>query len=124
MLVGAVERVHAAGGYVIADEVQAGFGRTGTLWGHRLMGFTPDIVTLGKPMGNGHPVAAVVARAELIERFRQDVTYFNTFGGNPVSCAVANAVLDVMERERLVDMRARWAITCVRVCCGSPHGTR
>jgi len=95
--------VRAAGGLIIADEVQAGFGRTGCMWGHELMGFTPDIVTMGKPMGNGHPVAAVVARGELIDRFRHDVMYFNTFGGNPVSCAVAAAVLDVMEDEGLIE---------------------
>jgi len=98
----AVDLVHDAGGLFIADEVQAGFGRTGRMWGHQLMDFEPDIVTLGKPMGNGHPVAAVVARGELIDRFRHDVTYFNTFGGNPVSCAVASAVLDVMERDELM----------------------
>lgn len=98
----AVDLVHDAGGLFIADEVQAGFGRTGQMWGHQLMAFEPDIATLGKPMGNGHPVAAVVARGELIDRFRRDVTYFNTFGGNPVSCAVASAVLDVMERDQLM----------------------
>lgn len=97
-----VQLVHDAGGVVIADEVQAGFGRSGRMWGHQLMGFTPDIVTMGKPMGNGHPVAAVVAREDLVNGFRHDVMYFNTFGGNPVSCAVAAAVLDVMEREDLV----------------------
>jgi 4-aminobutyrate aminotransferase-like enzyme len=98
----AVDLVHDAGGLFIADEVQAGFGRTGQMWGHQLMDFEPDIVTLGKPMGNGHPVAAVVAHGELIDRFRHDVMYFNTFGGNPVSCAVANAVLDVMDRDQLM----------------------
>jgi 4-aminobutyrate aminotransferase-like enzyme len=98
----ATERVRAAGGLVIADEVQAGFGRTGTMWGHDLVEFVPDIVTLGKPMGNGHPISAVVTRRELLDAFRHDVMYFNTFGGNPVSCAVASAVLDVMERESLV----------------------
>ncbi|MEQ8493243.1 MAG: aspartate aminotransferase family protein, partial [Gammaproteobacteria bacterium] len=98
----ACDMVRAAGGLVIADEVQAGFGRSGRMWGHELMDFTPDIVTMGKPMGNGHPVAALVARGELIDRFRADVMYFNTFGGNPVSCAVAAAVLDVMERDDLI----------------------
>ena len=99
----AVAHVRAAGGLFIADEVQAGFGRTGRMWGHELAGVVPDIVTMGKPMGNGHPLAAVVARADLIEEFRDRVMYFNTFGGNPVSCAVGNAVLDVLDRERLVD---------------------
>ena len=99
----AVRVVREAGGLVIADEVQAGFGRTGQMWGHELAGFVPDIVTLGKPMGNGFPVAGVVARAELVNRFRDAVEYFNTFGGNPVACATAMAVLDVMEKEQLMD---------------------
>ena len=99
----AVEVVHKAGGLFIGDEVQAGFGRTGHLWGHQAMGVVPDIVTLGKPMGNGHPLAAVVARADLVEEFRERVFYFNTFGGNPVSCAVGAKVLDILERDRLMD---------------------
>ena len=99
----AVARVRAAGGLFIADEVQAGFGRTGRMWGYELAGVVPDIVTMGKPMGNGHPLAAVVARADLIEEFRARVMYFNTFGGNPVSCAVGNAVLDVLDRQHLID---------------------
>lgn len=98
----AVERVHAAGGLFIADEVQAGFGRTGHMWGYEIDGVVPDIVTMGKPMGNGHPLAGVVARADLIEEFRSRVMYFNTFGGNPVSCAVGNAVLDIIDRDQLV----------------------
>lgn len=98
----AVERVRAAGGLYIADEVQPGFGRTGThMWGHQAHGAIPDIVTLGKPMGNGHPVSGVVARAALVEEFGSRVMYFNTFGGNPVSAAAANAVLDVLEEEKL-----------------------
>lgn len=98
----AIERVHAAGGLYIADEVQPGFGRTGShMWGHQAHGAVPDIVTLGKPMGNGHPVAGVVARAALVEEFGSRVMYFNTFGGNPVSAAAANAVLDVLEEEKL-----------------------
>ena len=99
----AVKHVRDAGGLFIADEVQAGFGRTGRMWGHETTGVVPDIVTLGKPMGNGHPLAAVVARADLVNEFRDQVMYFNTFGGNPVSCAVGNAVLDVMEKEKLMD---------------------
>ncbi|MFN0113309.1 MAG: aspartate aminotransferase family protein [Paracoccaceae bacterium] len=95
--------VRKAGGLVISDEVQPGFGRTGThFWGHDRMGFAPDVVTMGKPMGNGHPVAAVVARAEVMAAFRGAFGYFNTFGGNPVSCAAATAVLDVIEEEGLV----------------------
>lgn len=99
----ALDTVHAAGGLFIADEVQAGFGRTGQMWGHEALGVVPDIVTLGKPMGNGHPLAAVVARADLIEAFRARVFYFNTFGGNPVSCAVGAKVLDILERDALMD---------------------
>ena len=93
----------AAGALLIADEVQCGFGRTGDgLWGFSAWGITPDIVTLGKPMGNGHPVAAVVARAEIVDRFAAQTTWFSTFGGNPVACAAALAVLDVIEDEHLV----------------------
>lgn len=99
----AVERVRAAGGLYIADEVQGGFGRTGRYWwSHEWAGVTPDIVTLGKPMGNGHPVSGVVARADLIEAFGEWGMYFNTFAGNPVSCAAALAVLDVLEQEDLL----------------------
>ncbi|QKD00723.1 aminotransferase class III-fold pyridoxal phosphate-dependent enzyme [Mesorhizobium loti] len=99
----AISAVREAGGLVIADEVQPGFGRTGShFWGHQRAGFVPDIVTMGKPMGNGHPVAAVVTTTEILATFRNAFRYFNTFGGNPVSCAVANAVLDVLEQENLV----------------------
>ncbi|MEM6936527.1 MAG: aminotransferase class III-fold pyridoxal phosphate-dependent enzyme, partial [Pseudomonadota bacterium] len=97
-----VALVRDAGGVFIADEVQSGFGRTGRLWGHEGQGVVPDILTLGKPMANGHPVSAVVARGELIDHFRSNVMYFNTFGGNPVSCAAAMAVLEVIEDEGLV----------------------
>src|SRR5262245_1236461 len=96
--------VRRAGGLYIADEVQPGFGRTGThFWGYQHYGVVPDIVTMGKPMVNGHPVSGVVARRELATEFAAKVMYFNTFGGNPVSCAAANAVLDVIEDERLQD---------------------
>ncbi|GAA4091305.1 aspartate aminotransferase family protein [Nocardioides kongjuensis] len=99
---GAVELVRAAGGLFICDEVQAGFGRTGdALWGHELAGVTPDLVTLGKPMGNGHPIAGVVAGNELVSAFQSAATYFNTFGGNPVSAAAGAAVLDVLDEEGL-----------------------
>lgn len=98
----AVGLVREAGGVFVADEVQPGFGRTGDhMWGFERYGIVPDIVTLGKPMGNGHPLAAVVAKSHIVERFAEHARYFNTFGGNPVSCAVGMAVLDVMERERL-----------------------
>ena len=103
----ALAHVHAAGGYFIADEVQGGFGRLGShLWGHQKLGVIPDIVTLGKPMGNGHPLAGVVTRPELLNAFTERNMYFNTFGGNPVSAAVGNAVLDVLEGERLVENAA------------------
>jgi 4-aminobutyrate aminotransferase-like enzyme len=96
------ETVRAAGGLYIADEVQAGFGRTGThLWGYQRHGIWPDIVTMGKPMGNGLPIAGIVARREVIEDFGRKSRYFNTFGGNPVCIAAASAVLDVLQAERL-----------------------
>ena len=99
----AAKVIHATGGILIADEVQPGFGRSGdTWWGHNWLGLSPDVVTLGKPMANGHPVAAVVARAEVMAAFRNAFGYFNTFGGNPVSCAAAAATLDVIENENLV----------------------
>lgn len=99
----AVDVVHRAGGIVIADEVQPGFGRIGShMWGHQRAGLTPDVVTLGKPMGNGHPVAGVVTSMEVMTAFRSSFRYFNTFGGNPVSCAAAEAVLDVLEEEGLM----------------------
>ncbi|MDC0345367.1 aspartate aminotransferase family protein [Planktomarina sp.] len=96
--------VKAAGGLLIADEVQPGFGRGGeTWWGHEWLGISPDVVTLGKPMANGHPVAAVVARRVVMAEFRNAFGYFNTFGGNPVSCAAAAATLDVIEQDNLVN---------------------
>lgn len=99
----ALAHVHAAGGYFIADEVQAGFGRLGShMWGHQKLGVVPDIVTMGKPMGNGHPLAGVVARRDLVNAFTSRNMYFNTFGGNPVSAAVGMAVLDVIEDEQLL----------------------
>jgi 4-aminobutyrate aminotransferase-like enzyme len=94
----------AAGGVVIADEVQAGHGRTGThLWSFAQYGIAPDVVTLGKPMGNGYPVAAVIARQELFDRLKEETEVFSTFGGNPVAARAALAVLDVIEDERLID---------------------
>lgn len=99
-----VEVVRRAGGMILCDEVQPGFGRVGShWWGHEFLGFAPDVVALGKPMGNGHPVAAVIARPEVMAAFRNAFGYFNTFAGNPVSCAAATAVLDVIEQEGLVE---------------------
>jgi 4-aminobutyrate aminotransferase-like enzyme len=96
--------IRAAGGLFIADEVQPGFGRTGAhFWGFESHGLTPDIVTMGKPMGNGHPVSALVTSHDVLEPFEKKARYFNTFGGNPVSCAAAAAVLDVIEQEALQD---------------------
>lgn len=98
----AVAIVHQAGGLFVADEVQAGFGRTGTdMWGFSSHGVKPDIVTMGKPMGNGYPISAVVTNEDVIEAFQSKSHYFNTFGGNPVACAAASAVLDVMENQQL-----------------------
>lgn len=98
----AADRIRAAGGLFVADEVQPGFGRMGThFWGYEADDLIPDIVTMGKPMGNGHPMAATVTRAELVDEFSQRVHYFNTFGGSPVSCAAGMAVLQVLEKEKL-----------------------
>jgi len=95
--------VHAAGGVMIADEVQSGFGRSGdALWGYQRHGYVPDIVTMGKPMGNGYPVAALAVRAEVIARFGADLRYFNTFGGNSVAIAAARATLGVIRDQGLV----------------------
>jgi len=94
--------VRDAGGVCIADEVQIGFGRVGShFWGFDTQGVIPDIVTLGKPIGNGHPLAAVVTTPEIAASFNNGMEYFNTFGGNPVSCAVGLAVLDVIKDEKL-----------------------
>jgi 4-aminobutyrate aminotransferase-like enzyme len=99
----AVAEIRAAGGLFIADEVQPGFGRTGEhMWGFQRHGVVPDLVTMGKPMGNGHPISALAARPALLAAFARERKYFNTFGGNSVSCAVALAVLDVIENDRLV----------------------
>jgi 4-aminobutyrate aminotransferase-like enzyme len=98
-----LQATHDAGGLFVADEVQIGYGRSGEdLWMYRHLGLEPDIVTLGKPMGNGYPVAAVITRRELVERFPFAGTVFSTFGGNPVAAQAALAVLDVIEDERLV----------------------
>lgn len=102
----AIACVRDAGGLYVADEVQAGFGRTGDWWGHAASGVIPDIVTLGKPMGAGHPISGVVTRGELLDNYREHEMYFNTYGGNPVSCAVGLAVLEVLENEGLVDNAA------------------
>jgi len=102
-----VERTHAAGGLYVADEVQAGHGRLGPeLWSFARHNIAPDVVTLGKPMGNGYPVAAVVTRRELAEQFPYAGRTFSTFGGNPVAAAAALAVFDALEDERLPERGA------------------
>lgn len=98
----AYEQARAAGGVCIADEVQIGMGRVGEhFWGFELHGVVPDIVTIGKPIGNGHPLAAVVTTPEIAQSFLTGMEYFNTFGGNPVSAAIGQAVLDVVADQAL-----------------------
>jgi 4-aminobutyrate aminotransferase-like enzyme len=104
----AVRHVQTAGGLFIADEVQPGFGRSGeSMWGFQRHDVIPDLVTMGKPMGNGHPVAAVAARPEVFARFAKRRHYFNTFGGNSVSCAAALAVLEVIRDQNLTENARR-----------------
>jgi len=104
----AYDIVREAGGLCIADEVQVGCGRVGTsFWGFELHGVIPDIVTIGKPIGNGHPLAAVVCTREVAEAFANGMEYFNTFGGNPVSCAIGNEVLNVIRDEHLQENARR-----------------
>jgi len=99
----AYAHVRAAGGLCLADEVQVGFGRVGShMWAHELQGVVPDIVTMGKPIGNGHPMAAVVTTEAIAASFANGMEYFNTFGGNPVSAEIGLAVLDVIRDERLM----------------------
>ena len=103
-----VESTHGAGGLFVADEVQAGHGRSGEhLWMFASYGISPDVVTLGKPMGNGYPVAALIARKEIVDSFATRTRVFSTFGGNPVAARAALAVLDVIEDERLVENAGR-----------------
>ena len=126
------DKARAAGALCVADEVQAGFGRLGgNFWGFEYGAVEPDIVTMGKSMGNGHPIAAVVTRPEIAEALAKDTGYFNTYGGNPVSCAAALAVLHVIEKEdlqsnarqvggyltgRLQELRQEFPVL------GAPHG--
>ncbi|MGE0008046.1 MAG: aminotransferase class III-fold pyridoxal phosphate-dependent enzyme [Parvibaculaceae bacterium] len=96
--------IRAAGGLTIADEVQVGMGRVGShMWAFETQGVVPDIVTMGKPIGNGHPLAALVTTPDVAGAFDNGMEYFNTFGGNPVSCAVGLKVLEIIERDRLRD---------------------
>ena len=112
-----VDKIHAAGGLYIADEVQFGFARSGThFWGFETHGAVPDMVTMGKPAGNGHPLGVIVTRRDILEVFQKQTNYFSTFGGNPVSAAAGLAVLDVIERERLQEnARATGALLADRI---------
>ncbi len=104
----AVADVRAAGGVLIADEVQAGFGRSGdAFWGFARHGLVPEIVSMGKPMGNGYPVAGVAVQPAVLKAFGDQCRYFNTFGGNPVAMAAAGAVLDVLQQQALQDNAQR-----------------
>jgi len=115
-IAGIVRHIHAAGGLFVADEVQAGHGRTGGhLWSFMHYGVTPDIVTLGKPMGNGYPVAAVITRKDLVDRFAVTTDFFSTFGGNPVAAQAALTVLEVIEDEQLVQHAARVGSRLIRL---------
>lgn len=98
----AVQMVHEAGGLVIADEVQAGFARSGRWWGYETSGFVPDIVTMGKPMGNGMPVSGVAASHDVVSGFRSRSRYFNTFAASPLQAAAGNAVIDEIQERDLV----------------------
>ena len=99
----AADLVHEAGGLFICDEVQAGFARSGRWWGYETSGVLPDIVSMGKPMGNGLPLAGVVASKDLVDTFRTKTRYFNTFASSPLQAAVGQAVLEVIEGEGLVE---------------------
>lgn len=100
----AVQVAHKHGALFIADEVQAGFGRVGShMWGFQRHQVLPDLVTLGKPMGNGHPIAGLVSHSKYLDSFGRLSRYFNTFGGNPVSAAVGLAVLEVIDKESILD---------------------
>ena len=123
---GVVEEVHAAGGVYIADEVQSGFARLGEeMWGFARHGVLPDIVTMGKPMGNGVPISGVVFRPEVSDEFGRNVRYFNTFAGSSIPVAAGAAVLDVFEEEN-VQQRVLENGTTLRagieeITCESPY---
>ncbi len=113
----AVDVVHANGGIFIADEVQPGFARTGdAFWGFARHGVLPDVVTTGKPMGNGIPVSGLLAKSDVLAAFSDEIPYFNTFGGNPVAMAAAQAVLTVIQEEGLQEHSRVVAPSCWRSC--------
>ncbi len=102
----AIKIVRDHGGLYIADEVQPGFGRTGKMWGFMRHDIVPDIVTMGKPMGNGFPMAAVVTRPEIIDCLTKNTGYFNTFGGSPAAAAAGTAVLEILKEDNLIENAA------------------
>ena len=117
----AIADVRKAGGLFIADEVQPGFARTGeTMWGFERHGLVPDMVVMGKPMGNGYPIAGVAVKPDLLATFGTTAGYFNTFGGNPVAAAAGLAVLETLEAENLQRERARGR----RLSLGGARGRR
>jgi 4-aminobutyrate aminotransferase-like enzyme len=119
---GVIDEVHSAGGLYVADEVQPGFGRRGNhWWGFERHGIVPDMVSLGKPMGNGMPIAGLVLKDGVGEAFGRDIRYFNTFGGNSVSIAAAQAVLQVIQDEELL-ANARSMGADLRACIESLVG--
>ncbi|MCF6444710.1 aspartate aminotransferase family protein [Nereida sp. MMG025] len=104
----AAKAIKAAGGLILCDEVQPGFGRIGShFWGHEWLGIAPDVVTVGKPMANGYPVAGTIARPDVMAAFREAFGYFNTFGGNPVAAAAALETLRVIQDEELQENAAK-----------------
>jgi len=127
------EVVRQAGGLFIADEVQSGFGRSGShMWGHERHGVVPDLVTLGKPMGNGYPVAGVIVRPDVVAGFGKKMRYFNTFGGNSVAIAAAQATLDVIRDENVLGNAQKVGATMLKglrelldkyECIGDVRGT-
>ena len=130
----AVEQaIRAAGGLIVADEVQYGLGRSGShFWGFERRGMTPDIVTLGKPVGNGYPMGVVVANRTMIEAFQKEYGFFSTFGGNPVAAAAGLAVLEVLEQEQLMANASATgkylqeklsALAAKHACLGAVRGT-
>ena len=101
-MIEAFQIVNEAGGLCIVDEVQIGFGRLGShFWGFQMSGVVPDIITLGKSIGNGHPLSVVITKKNIADVFNNGMEYFNSFGGNPVSCEIGQAVLDVIKEEKL-----------------------